>query len=115
DDAAVLLRNAGKEAGHVFKGHDGNVEAVAEAHEPRALDRTVDIQHTSEISRVIRYDANRSSIQPRESNHDVRRVIAMNFEEVTVIDNQIDHFADVIRLIRRFGNDRIQLHVSSIG
>jgi hypothetical protein len=38
DDAAVLLRGAGQEAGHVDEGDDRDVEAIAEAHEARGLD-----------------------------------------------------------------------------
>ena len=40
DDAAVLLRDAGQEAGHVLERDDRNVERVAEADEPRRLDAT---------------------------------------------------------------------------
>ena len=46
DDAAVLLERAGKKSGHVLEGDDRNVEGVAEADEPRALDRSVDVEAT---------------------------------------------------------------------
>jgi hypothetical protein len=48
DDAAVLLVGAGQEAGHVLEGDQRDVEGVAEAHEARALDRGVDVEHAGE-------------------------------------------------------------------
>ncbi len=38
DDAAVLLRGAGHEAGHVHEGDHRDVEGIAEAHKARGLD-----------------------------------------------------------------------------
>jgi hypothetical protein len=51
------MLNAGQEAGNVFKGHQRNVEAVAEADEARSLDRRVDIQHAGEEIGLVGYDA----------------------------------------------------------
>ena len=39
DDAVMFLADARQEARHIHKGDDGNVEAVAEAHETRGLVR----------------------------------------------------------------------------
>src|SRR5579884_661777 len=47
DDAAVFLAHSRKEARHIDEGDDGNVEAVAEAHETRRFIRGIDVQHAS--------------------------------------------------------------------
>src|SRR5207302_9269150 len=104
DDAAVLLRNAGQKAGYVFESRDRNIEAIAETQEARAFDRAVDAQPAGEKRRLIDDDADGSSIESREANNDVRRIVSMHFKEVAIINNQIDYFANVIRLVRRFGN-----------
>src|SRR5260370_43091 len=104
DDAAVLLRNAWEKTGHIFKGHYGNVEAITEAHKARAFQRAVDVQHAGEIRRLIRDHPHRPAIEAGESNHNVRRVVAVHFKEVAVVNNQIDHFTNVVWLVRSFRN-----------
>ena len=105
DDPSVLLRNAREESGHVFEGHDGNIEAVAEAHKARAFQGAVDVQNAGEIRRLVGDDANRTPIQTRKAHDDVQRIVAMDFKEVTIVNYQIDHFANVVRLVRCVGHD----------
>jgi hypothetical protein len=57
DQAAVFLRGARQEARHVDEGDDRDVEAVAEAHEARALARGVGIEHAGERQRLVGDDA----------------------------------------------------------
>src|SRR5437870_7634618 len=105
DNSVMLLRDAGKETGHIFESHDGNIEAIAEAHKSCALDRTVDVQHAGEISRLVGDDTNRTPIKPSEAYDNVRRVITMSLKEIPIVDYQIDYFVNVVRLVRGFGND----------
>jgi hypothetical protein len=53
DDAAELLRRAGQEAGHVDERHQRDVEAVAEPHEARGLDRRVDVEAAGEVLGLV--------------------------------------------------------------
>src|SRR5664280_3061124 len=48
DDAAVLLVDAGHEAGYVDEGDDGDVERVTGAHEARGLLTRIDVEHAGE-------------------------------------------------------------------
>ena len=41
----------------------------------------------------------------READYDIWRIVAMNLKEVSVIYNQVDHFANVVRLVRSLRND----------
>src|SRR5579884_838674 len=45
DDAAVFLTYTRQKARHINEGDDGNVEAVAEAHETRRLIRGIDVEY----------------------------------------------------------------------
>ena len=105
DDAAVLLGNSGQETRHVFEDDQRDIEAITEAHKPRTLDRAVYVQNPGEVSRLISNNADRPAIKTRKPHNDVRSILAMHFKEVTVIDNQIDHFTNIIRLVRSLRND----------
>jgi hypothetical protein len=39
----VFLTHAGQEAGHVFKRDERDVEAIAEAHEARGFDGSINV------------------------------------------------------------------------
>jgi hypothetical protein len=59
-ETAVYLSGAGKEAGHVDEGDDGDVEGVAETDEAGALGRGVDVQTTGKLHRVVAHHADRA-------------------------------------------------------
>ena len=73
DDAALLLRGAGQEAGHVDERDDRDVEGVAEADEARGLDRGVDVEDAGERARVVGDDADGMAAEPGEAADDVLR------------------------------------------
>src|SRR5258708_27501662 len=112
DDTAVLLRNAWKETGYVFESHDRNVKAVTEAYKARTLQRAVDVQNAGKICRLIRDDTNRAAVETRKAHDDVQRIVTMDFKEVAVVNNQVDHFANIVRLVGSFRNDRIEFHLN---
>ena len=54
DDPVEFLVRPGEEAGHVDEGDDGNIEAIAEAHEARALNRRVYIECSCKHRGLVR-------------------------------------------------------------
>ena len=66
-----LLLGAGQKSRHIDEGNDRNVEAIAKAHEPRALHRRVDIEASGEIGRLIGDDADGIPADAREADQDV--------------------------------------------
>ena len=87
DDAVPFLLRAGQKSGHVFQGDQRNIESVAEAHEPGAFYRRVDVQHARKHRGLIRDDAHRLAAQPRESDHDIFCEMLVHLEEIVVIGN----------------------------
>src|SRR5882762_5816294 len=85
DDAAEFLLRTGKEAGHVFEGDERDVEGVAEAHEARAFDGSVDVEDTSEKGRLIGDDADGAAIETSKTNYDIFGEMFVDFEEVRVV------------------------------
>ncbi len=59
DDAAVLLGDAGQEAGDVFKGDERDVEGVTEPDEPGSLDRGVDVEDAGQHRGLVGDDPDR--------------------------------------------------------
>merc|ERR1740139_218670 len=57
DNATEFLGGSRKEAGNVSKGHDGDVEAIAEADETGSFDGGVDIEAAGEDLRLVGYHA----------------------------------------------------------
>ncbi len=90
DDAAVLLRGAGQEAGHVDEGDERDVEAVAEAHEARALIEASMSRQPARQRRLVGDDADRAAAEAREADDDVLGVVALHLEEVAVVDDRGD-------------------------
>ena len=87
DDAAVLLHRARQEARHVLEGDQRDVERVAEPHEARAFHRRVDVERAGEHRRLVRDDADRPPVEPREADEDVPREVLVHFEEVALVDD----------------------------
>mmetsp|Transcript_39587 Transcript_39587/g.94000 ORF Transcript_39587/g.94000 Transcript_39587/m.94000 type:complete len:419 (+) Transcript_39587:368-1624(+) len=109
DDAAVLLARAGQEPRYVDKGHDGDVERVAEPHEARRLDRRVDVEAPGRDERLIRHDADRAPVEPRKARDDVPCEIGVYLKGVSVVDHGLDHFHHVVRLDVALGHDVVQV------
>ena len=82
DDPAPLLCRAGEEAGHVDEGHERDVERVARAHEPRRLDRRVDVEHARERRRLVPDDPDGVPAEAREAADDVLRPVRLHLEEL---------------------------------
>ena len=87
NDAAVLLIYAGKKAGNVFKSNQWNIEAITKPHKPGTLNRSVNIQNSGEISRLVRDYSDRLPAQTGKPDADIGSKQLLNFKEVAVIDD----------------------------
>ena len=96
----MLLVYARQIARHVFQRDDRNIERVAEADEARSLVGTVAIQHTCQNHRLVGYEADRFASHAAETNHDVGGPHLLYFKEIRIVDDALNHVADVIRLFR---------------
>src|SRR5579863_9675644 len=115
DNAIMLLTYTGQESGHIHKGNNGDIEAVAEAHKTCSLIRRVDIKRPCQCSRLLCYDADGAAIETSKANDDVGGIILLHLEEVAIIDDRAYHRFHVIRLVWIVGNDRIQRLLSACG
>ena len=100
DDAAELLGGAGQEAGHVLEGDERDVEAVAEAHEARALERGVDVEAAGQVRGLVGHDPDRPAAEPPEADDEVRREVGLDLEEVPVVEHRPHDVLDVVGLVR---------------
>ena len=91
-----------QEARHVHERHERDVERVTRAHEARGLHRRVDVEHAGERARLVADDADEVAAEPSEAADDVLGVALVHLEEVAVVDDELDHALDVVRL----GRDR---------
>ena len=115
DDAVVLLSDAGEEPGNVDHGDERDVERVAEADESCGLLRSGDVERSGERSRLVPDDADRVSIEPGESDDDVRGEVLVHLIELTVVDDRRDDIDHVVRLVRRVRDDRREDLVHPLG
>ena len=95
----MLLAYAGQKPGHVLEDHQGDVEGVAEAHEPRTLHGRVDVQHAGERSGLVGDDTGGPAVEPGEPHDDIVGELAMHFEEVAVVHHPVDHVLDVVGFV----------------
>ena len=115
NDAAELLLRAGQEAGHVFEGDERDVEAVAEAHEARALVGRIDVEHASEHAGLVGDDADRLAGEPCEADHQVAGVVLLHLEEVGVVHHQPKQLPHVVGLHGVGGDHAVQALLGAVG
>ena len=108
DDTAVLLPRSGQKTGHVFEGHQRNVEGVTEAHEARSLHRSVDVQDSGQVVRLVGDNADALAREASESNHEVSCIFGVDLEEDLVVDHRVNQGLDVVGLVRISGNERVE-------
>src|SRR5439155_18218888 len=108
DYAAILLVGTREKSGHIFEGDERNVESIAEAHKARSLERGIDIEHARQKRGLVGDDAYGPSIEPRESDDDVFRVVLVDFEEVAIVHHRVDYVLHVVRLIGFGGNNFVE-------
>ena len=114
DDASVLLCDAGEKAGHVDEGDDGNVEGVAEADEPRRLDRGTDIEHAGQHRRLVRDHPNAERAQVRKPANNILGVVALHFVKHAIIDHARDDVVHIVGFVRVVRHDVEQCRIASV-
>mmetsp|Transcript_32106 Transcript_32106/g.87965 ORF Transcript_32106/g.87965 Transcript_32106/m.87965 type:complete len:549 (+) Transcript_32106:245-1891(+) len=108
DDAAVLLRSARQEAGHVDKRKERDVEAIAEADEARRLHGRVDIEAPGEFLRLVGDDPDRLAVHPAERGDDVLGVTWRHLEDLSVVDHAPHERRHVVRRVRVVRHDQVE-------
>src|SRR5438876_9720418 len=114
DDAAVLLGRPGQESRDVDERHQRDVEAVAEPHEARRLDRRVDVETPGQVGGLVGHDPHRATAQAPEPDNNVGREVRVNLEEVLVVEHAAQDRLHVVGLVRLLGNDRLQRLVTTV-
>src|SRR6266436_6379090 len=114
DDAAEFLLCTGKEAGHVFEGDERDVEGVAEAHEARAFDGSVDIEDAGKKSGLVGNDADGAAIEARKTYDEILGEMFVDFEEVGVVNDGVNGVLDVVGFLRVVGYERIERIVAAV-
>src|SRR3989475_9621317 len=99
DDAVVLLLLPGKESGNVDEGEQGNVEAIAEPHEPRSFDRRIDVERPRLNLRLIPDDPGGSPLEASKTNDDILSPLFMDLEPRIAVDDPPDHVSHVVRFV----------------
>ena len=118
DDGVVFLTSSGKEARHIDERNDGNVEAVAEAHEASRLAGSVAVKHAGIDGRLVGNHADALSVEAGEADDDVAGKVALHFQELAVIHDGTDDLIHVVCHVRIVGNnlvERIFLAVNRVG
>ena len=105
DDCAVFLLRSAEEAGHVNQGHQRNVERIAETHEARRLAAGIDIQHAGKDSRLIGNHADTPAAHVRKPDYDIARKVAVDLEEITVVNNAAHNSIHIVSLVGVVGHD----------
>ena len=114
DDPAVLLRNAWQEAWYILERNQRDIEAIAKANKACTLNGSRDIQNTGQKCGLVSDDSHWAPAESCESDANVLSKHLLNFKEVAVVDHMIDYFANVVGLVRGFGNDSIEFCFNTI-
>ncbi len=101
DHPAPLQILARIEAGCVDERDDRKVERIAERHEPGRLLRCRDVERARQRDRLVRHDADRTSVDRRERGDDVRRPAVAQLEQAVLVDDGLGDLAHVVAAGRR--------------
>ncbi len=114
DDAAVLLIATRQVARDVDERDDRDAECVAEADEARRLHRGVDVDRPGQEFRLVADDADHMTAEAAEADDDVLREERLHLEELAVVQDSCHDLPHVVGLVRRLGNDGLQLRVGPL-
>ena len=92
----MLLPATGQETGHILERHQRN--------EASRFVRSIDIQHTGQESRLIRYYTNRLASQAGKADHHILGKMRHHLEKIMVINHRFDHILNVIGNVQIIGN-----------
>lgn len=94
--AAVLLRNAGQEAGRVHEVEHRDAKGIAEADEAGRLARGIAVEHACQHRRLVGHDPDSAAIDAGKAGDDVAGKAGLQLEEVAFIAHLGDELLHVI-------------------
>src|SRR3546814_13229710 len=94
DDAAVLLVDAGEEAGHVDEGDERDVECVAGAHEAGGLLGAVPVENPGKDLRLVADDADGVVVETDEAVGERAGPVREALAVVAVVERAGHHRSD---------------------
>src|SRR5215211_208394 len=109
DDPTPLLVGARQKAGHVHEREKGDVERVAEAHEPRPLDARVYVERAGQDHRLVAYHPDGVPVEPGEAYHQVLRPAFLHFVELSLVHDEFYSSPYIVGLLRRVRHEVRQL------
>ena len=95
-----MITGAWQEARDVDQHDDGDVEAVAGAHEACGLLGGVDVQTAGELGGLVGHDADRAAVDAAEPDDDVAGITRLHLEELVVVEDAGDDLVHVVGLVR---------------
>ena len=105
----------GRNPGTSSKVTSGMLKQSQKRTKRAAFHRRVDVERAGEHCRLVGDDADGASVEAREADDDVFRVVLVHFEEVSVVDDWMDYVFDVVGLVRLGGDDLVERGVGAIG
>ena len=64
-----------------------------------------------EVHRLVGHHADGRAFHPAEADHHVRRETGVYLQELAVVEHVGDHLVHVVGLVRRVGDERVELRV----
>src|SRR5260370_28052015 len=108
DDAAKFLLGAGEKTGNILEGDERNVEGVAETDKARALHGSVNVENAGEKRRLIADDADGAAVEAVEADDKIFRVMFVDFEEISIVNNRVEDVLDVVWHLGIGGNQGVE-------
>ena len=115
NDAVVFLIDTGQEPGHVYEGHNRDVERITGADEAGRLLGSLNVEHAGVGRGLVPDHAYRATTEADEAADNVGGPLGEVLEELVVVGDRFDHLAHVIRDIRAVGDEVDQLGAEAIG
>ena len=113
DDAAIFLRHAGQEAGHIHERHDRDVEGIAETHEAAGLLAGIDVEAAGQYRRLVGDDAHGMAFDARKTDQDIAGMAGLQLEEFAIVGDLLDQLVHVVRLGGAGRDQRIEAVVNA--
>ena len=101
----------GRKPGTSTKVSTGTLKASQVRTNRAAFSDGVDVEGAGELHRLVGDDADRAALDAAEADDDVRREQRLHLEELAVVDDVLDDGVHVVGLVRRVGDERVELEV----
>lgn len=105
---AMLLLDTGEETRDIDKGHQRDVEGVAEADPAGPLDRGVDVQDTGGVVGLVGDEGDGAPVHAAKAHHQVGGELGHDLKEVLVVHHLGDHVLDVVGLVGVVGHQGVE-------